>query len=125
MTTPSRPLVRTVRTGTDIAVGLVFLVLDGVLALAAAVFLAARNLGGAPDPRDASPPPMDWVPVIVFGVVTGAVLLLAWAMPRGGRVWTAGCHFLAAGLLFLVTLLVAGEQWAYAHPTPARSASAP
>ncbi|MGW2016131.1 DUF6234 family protein [Streptomyces sp. NPDC001927] len=114
MTTSRRP----VRTGVDIATGVVFLVLECVLAFAAAVFLAARKLGaGRLDPATPEPP-MDWVPVIVFGVVTGAALLLAVAMLRGGWVWTAGGQFLAMGLLGLATLLIAAEEWSYAHPDP-------
>ncbi|MFD3944229.1 DUF6234 family protein [Streptomyces sp. NPDC058579] len=111
---------RQVRTGADIATGVAFLALQCVLALAAAVFLAMRKLGsGRPGPASSGPPPMDWVPVIVFGTVTGAALLLAVAMLRGGWVWTAGGQFLAMGLLGLATLLIAAEEWTYAHPDPA------
>ncbi|MCT4355751.1 DUF6234 family protein [Streptomyces sp. Je 1-79] len=120
--TPSTP---PVRTGADIATGLLFLALEVGLALGGAVFLAMRKWGGAaPDPRSAAPPAMDWVPVITFGVITGAVLLLACAMLRGGWVWTAGGQFLAAALLGLVTLLIAAEEWSLAHPAPASAPAA-
>ncbi|MGW6564673.1 DUF6234 family protein [Streptomyces sp. NPDC054975] len=123
MTTSRRP----VGTGADIATGLLFLLLECVLALAAAVFLAMRSLGGVPEPKggESAPPSMDWVPVIVFGVVTCAALLLAVAMLRGGWTWTAGGQFLAAGLLCVVTLLIAAEEWTYAHPGPASSSEHP
>ncbi|WP_329117071.1 DUF6234 family protein [Streptomyces sp. NBC_01353] len=123
MNTSSPP----VRTGADVACGLLLLVLDGAISLCAALFLALRGWSGAPDPQGSAPPPMDWAPVITFGVITGAVLLIAWAMLRGGWVWTAGGQFLAAGLLTLVTLLIAAEEWTTAHPaaadTPASAAS--
>ncbi|MFB7371783.1 DUF6234 family protein [Streptomyces sp. NPDC056222] len=118
-----------VRTGADVACGLLLLVLDGVISLCAAVFLALRGWSGPPDPRSSAPPPMDWTPVITFGVITGVVLLIAWAMLRGGWAWTAGGQFLAAGLLCLVTLLIAAEEWTTAHPgaadTPAAASLLP
>ncbi|MEU9862635.1 DUF6234 family protein [Streptomyces sp. NPDC047971] len=121
--TASRP---PVRTGADIGTGVLFLFLQCALALVAAVLLATRKLGhGRPGAASSGPPPMDWVPVIVFGVITGVTLLLAVAMLRGGWAWTAGGQFLAAGLLGLATLLIAAEEWSYAHPDPAPPASAP
>ncbi|MEU3691601.1 DUF6234 family protein [Streptomyces narbonensis] len=107
-----------VRPAGDALFGVLLVALDGVLVLIAAFTLGMRGWAASYDPRPAGPPPMDWVPVLVFGAITAGVLLLAWAMLRGGRPWTAGGQFLAAALLGIGTLAFGIQEWARAHPAP-------
>ncbi|MFE1903613.1 DUF6234 family protein, partial [Streptomyces gardneri] len=114
MTTSPPP----VRPAGDALFGILLLVLEGVLVLIAAFTLGMRGWAASYDPRPAGPPPMDWVPVLVFGAITGGALLLAWSMLRGGWPWTAGGQFLAAALLGIGTLVFGIQEWARAHPAP-------
>ncbi|MFD0153213.1 DUF6234 family protein [Streptomyces sp. NPDC055721] len=121
MTTSAPP----VRTGGDILFGLLLLVLEGVLVLIAAFTLGMRRWAEAYDPLPSAPPPMDWAPVLTFGAITGVVLLLAWAMLRGGWSWTAGGQFLAAALLGIGTLTFGIQEWSRAHPAHPRPEVSP
>ncbi|MDV5147809.1 DUF6234 family protein [Streptomyces sp. SBC-4] len=121
MTTSPPP----VRTAGDILFGILILTLEGVLVLVAAFTLGMRGWAESYGPHPAGPPPMDWAPVLVFGAMTGVVLLLAWAMLRGGWSWTAAGQFLAAALLGIGTLTFGIQEWARAHPAPPQPAVSP
>ncbi|MFD8975110.1 DUF6234 family protein [Streptomyces sp. NPDC059593] len=105
-----------VRPWADFLSGLLILVLEAVLAAIAAFTLGMRRWAEGYDPQPSAPPPMDWVPVLVFGAITAGVLLLAWMSVRSHWPWTAGGQFLAAALLGIATLTFGIQEWARAHP---------
>ncbi|MCX5392630.1 DUF6234 family protein [Streptomyces sp. NBC_00094] len=107
-----------VRPWADFLSGLLLLVLETVLAAIAAFTLGMRRWAESYDPQPSAPPPMDWVPVLVFGGITGGVLLLAWVSVRSRWPWTAGGQFLAAALLGIATLTFGTQEWARSHPAP-------
>ncbi|MFB7516936.1 DUF6234 family protein [Streptomyces sp. NPDC056144] len=121
MATTPRPRVRTAH---DVLFALALLLLDGVLALITLFMLGLRAWTSVHERVDTWPPPMDWIPVLLFVTMTAGLLLLAFALRRGGWPWSAGAQFLAAGLLAVATVAVGTEEWTRSHPAPP-SAPAP
>ncbi len=110
-----RPRQRTVH---DVLLALGLLLLDAGFVLFAVFTLLFRSWGSRYDPERPGPPPMDWAPVLTFGAITAGILLLAFALWRGGWSWAPGSQFAAALLLAFLTVHGATEEWARSHPAP-------
>ncbi|WP_405856749.1 DUF6234 family protein [Streptomyces sp. NBC_00090] len=121
MTTSPQP----VRPWADFLIGLLLLALQGAIALWTAIVMGLRQWSAGSGPPRSGPPPMDWVPVLAFGTVAGVASLLAYGMMRGGRRWSAGGQFLAAGLLGIATLTFGVQEWSRSHPAPPKPEVSP
>ncbi|MGW3655523.1 DUF6234 family protein [Streptomyces sp. NPDC005151] len=111
--------------GLDIALGLLLVALEVVVCAIATFRIGMAGWADSYDgtPEAAEPPPMDWGPVITFGVITLVVVAITVALLRTNRPWAGSIQVCVALVLCIVTVQIGQSDYRRSHPAPASTPS--
>lgn len=99
-------------------ISLIVLLIEIPVGLLLGLTSVIRGGGSADERTVASPPPMDWVPVLWLGGFTCGVLVIAVVFLYSAHPFSAAVQLLVAATALCFTIAAWHHQYERAHPPP-------